>query len=381
VTEKDAYIVLNALPEVGPLRVAQLLQFFPGVMAILEARQEELLRVAGIGVKTARAITTWQEQVDAEREQELAARAGAFILTRVDEDYPPLLREIHDPPLCVYVRGNREVLRQSACSLAIVGSRRTSQYGVMMAEQLASAAALAGWTVVSGLARGIDTVAHQAVVRLRKRTVAVIGSGLGRIYPQENIELARSICQDGAVVSEFPMLYAPSKHAFPMRNRIIAGMTRGTIVVEAGHKSGSLITANQAADENRLVFAVPGRADSPQSRGCHALIKDGARLVETFQDVLDELTMLPGFTPLTRPHAGEPAVVSAGTGLPPLSDTEQQIMTALATDELGMDQLVHVTGLTAAEVLRTVFQLEMKRLVRQLPGKRVARAASFVAER
>ena len=376
-TERDAYIILNALPEIGPLRVAQLLQVFPDVTAILRAGRAELTRIPGIGGKTADAVLSWPRGIDVEQEKALAERAGVAIITRDDDNYPPLLREIHDPPLCLYVRGQVQVLRESAASLAMVGSRRTTSYGVSMAGNLAAAAALAGWTVVSGLARGIDTVVHETVVRLQRRTVAVIGSGLGRIYPQENIELARSICRDGAVISEFPMQYAPAKHAFPMRNRIIAGMTRGTVVVEAGTKSGSLITAAQAADENRLVFAVPGRADSPQSRGCHCLIKEGARLVESFQDVLEELNMLPGL----YPAAGSAGSGGGGVAGPPLNEAEQLILDALGPEERELDELVRATGLAPAEVLRSIFQLELKNRVKQLPGKRVTATGTAVLSR
>ncbi len=377
---REAYIVLNSLPEIGPLRVNQLLQCFGEPTAVLSARRDDLLRVSGIGVHAAATITSWRQHCDLKQELELCRRAGVTIVTREDPFYPPLLREIHDPPLCLYVRGCREVLARKG-SIAIVGSRRTTRYGVKMAETLASAASLAGWQVVSGLARGIDTVAHEATLRTKGCTVAVIGSGLGRIYPQENIDLARRISATGAVISEFPMHWAPAKRTFPMRNRLIAGMTRGTLVVEAGTRSGSLITAGQAADQNRLVFAVPGRVDSPQSRGCHDLVKQGAKLVETFQDVLDEFTMLPGFYKNAR--SAEHSSETKETEKPIANDLtlttlETKLLDLIGTDELNIDELVVDAAEPASVVLRSLLQLEMRRLVRQLPGKRVIRTDQAV---
>lgn len=373
---REAYIVLNSLPDIGPLRVNQLLQCYDGPAAVLKARRDDLLRVPGIGACAASAIVDWKQHCDLQQELTLCKKAGVTLITRDDACYPPLLREIHDPPLCLYVRGCPEVLARNT-SLAIVGSRRTTRYGMQTAEHLAAAASLAGWQVVSGLARGIDTIAHEATLRTNGCTVAVIGSGLGRIYPQENVDLARRISVAGAVLSEFPMNCAPAKRSFPMRNRLIAGMTRGTLVVEAGTRSGSLITARQAADQNRIVFAVPGRIDSPQSKGCHDLIKQGAKLVESFQDVLDEFVMLPGFY-----NKAQPAELSSGNDSEQksiaadltLSTLEATLLDLIGDDELSIDQLVVEAGESARVVLSSLLQLEMRRLVRQLPGKRVARA-------
>ncbi|MCF7855416.1 MAG: DNA-processing protein DprA [Candidatus Pacebacteria bacterium] len=377
---REAYIILNALPDIGPLRVNQLLVAFGQPAAILNASQDSLMRVPGVGAKVANSIRTWNDHVDLGREIQLCETAGVTVITREDDAYPPLLKQIHDPPLCLYTRGNTNALTRSQSSIAVVGSRRTTRYGIAAAETLTAAASLAGWTVVSGLARGIDTVAHETTVKTNGTTVAVIGSGLGRIYPQENIELARRICQNGAVVSEFPMTFAPAKRTFPMRNRVISGMTRGTIVVEAGNRSGSLITASQAAEQNRLVFAVPGRIDSPQSRGCHQLLKEGARLVESFQDVLEEFTMLPGFHSVTTPRGatdGDENTTdnskTVGTATSPLTDLEHKLLACVGHDEMPIDHLVQESGQSPAEVLRTLLNLEMKRLIRQLPGKRVAR--------
>ncbi|NLF17721.1 MAG: DNA-protecting protein DprA [Lentisphaerae bacterium] len=383
----DAYVVLNQLPGIGPLRVAQLLQRYGSPQAILSAPSAELSRLPGLGGKLAGVLSGWRDYADPEAERRLAERGGVTILACDSPDYPELLREIHDPPLCLYCRGSIEALRRCAHGLAMVGSRRTTLYGTRMAEHLALGAAYAGWPVVSGLARGIDTVVHDAVLKARGCTVAVLGSGLGQIYPQENVALARRIAEaGGAVISEFPMDYHPDKRTFPMRNRIISGMTLGTVVIEAGATSGSLITAGQAAEQGRQVFAVPGRVDTPQARGCHALIKDGAKLVECFEDIAEEFTRLPGLpleTPATGAAGGVPEAASgtadgAARRPPPaagleLSPLEETLLASLDTTEVGIDDLIAAVGAPTAEVLSALLRLEMRRLVRQLPGRRVVR--------
>jgi DNA processing protein len=372
----DAYVVLNLVPGIGPLRVAQLLSLYDSPEAILAATAAELARVPGIGGKLAAVLADWRRICDPAAERELAERAGVSIVTRASPDYPELLAQIHDPPLCLYVRGAVEALRRCAHGVAMVGSRHTTPYGMQMAEHLALGAVYAGWPVVSGLARGIDTVVHEAVLKANGCTVAVLGSGLGVIYPQENVPLARRIAEHGgALVSEFPMLFHPDKRTFPMRNRIISGLTLGTVVVEAGGTSGSLITASQAADQGRQVFAVPGRVDSPQSRGCHALIKDGAKLVETFQDIAEEFACLPGMPPPTLPSAqpaSTPPTQSPAVVLE-LSALEETLLAFLGTSEASIDELVRAADAPAAEVLGALLRLEMRHRVRQLPGRRVAR--------
>jgi len=379
----DAYLILNLLPGIGPLRVTQLLTLFGAPGAVLQAKAGELARVPGIGSRLAGTISNWRDHCDPQRERELAREGGVEVLTRDDDAYPSLLREIHDPPLCLYVRGDVGALRDLRSAIAVVGSRRTTSYGVRMAENLAAAAGMAGWAVVSGLARGIDTAAHEAALRIGGRTIAVLGSGLAQVYPQENIDLARRIAAaDGAVVSELPMLYRPDKRTFPMRNRIISGMTRGCVVVEAGSRSGALITASQALDQNRLVFAVPGRVDSPQSKGCHALIKEGAKLVESFQDVLEEFVTFPGL--LESRGAPSPCgderrkTREIATADLQLSDLERKLLTFLDDGEVAIDELVVQMREPPARILGALVTLEMRHLVRQLPGKRVVKNADVV---
>jgi DNA processing protein len=388
---REAWIVLNSISGIGPVRASQLLSIFGEPRRVLAAPEKELAQVSGIGEVLAPAIAGWRKTVDLKGELELAHRAGVCIITRDDPEYPERLRDIHDPPLCLYVRGDAPAvfgrLRQS---LAIVGSRHTTTYGVGMAQNLASAASLAGWVVVSGLARGIDTVAHQAAVATKGCTIAVLGSGLAHLYPQENTGLARAIVEaGGALVSEFPMRFPPDRRAFPMRNRIISGLTAGTLVVEAGIQSGSLITAAQALEQGRAVFAVPGRVDSPQSRGCHALLKDGAALVENFADILAELETLPGLRPprkLRLPAgAGGDAEADGAESATPAPEEDFGALTELERKLVGhvrhegecaIDSLIAGIGEPAHKVLSALVALEMRRVLTQLPGKRVTLRAA-----
>lgn len=392
-TNRDAYIALNLLPGIGPIRVNHLLTHFGDPCAILRAPEAELCRIQGIGPHFA-GLIAHRQPASLQDELQRCERAGVRIITREDAAYPAILREIHDPPLCLYLRGEEKVFSRLRQAVAMVGSRHTTSYGIAVADNLATAAAMAGWTVVSGLARGIDTVAHQAVVRMHGCTIAVLGSGLGHIYPQDNIELARAIvAEGGALVSEFPLMFPPDKRSFPMRNRIISGLTQGTIVVEAGTKSGSLITAGQALEQGRAVFAVPGRVDSPQSRGCHALIKDGARLVESFTDVLEEFNALPGLGrskhvsrdsgalfDLEALDAPAPETAALAAEDLTLSELERNILTYLELNgEAVIDDVVTDLREPVAKLLGALVTLEIRHLVVQLPGKRVARRQAAVA--
>lgn len=368
-----AYIILNLLPGIGSWKVQQLVTYFGSAEAIFAASESTLQRVPGIGAKLAAILSRWSEHCEPENEKRLAHSAGVYLVTQVDECYPPLLREIHDPPLCLYVRGDFAALSKSRNSIAIVGSRQTTIYGRQMAAFLANGAVYHGWPVISGLARGIDTAAHTAAVQAGGCTIAVIGSGFCHLYPQENIPLAEKICTSGgAVISEFPMNYTPDKRSFPMRNRIIAGMSKGTIVVEAGLRSGSLITAAQAMEQNRTVFAVPGRVDTPFAKGCHALLRDGARLIESFQDVIEEFSLLPNLQ-INDVEARTRVRETQPIALQPL---EKKIWDCLAEGEMAIDDLISRLEEPPSSILGCVLILEMKQVIRQLPGKFVARVAN-----
>ncbi len=372
IDRRMALIVLNMLPGMGPGRKQLLLECFGTPEEILSTSEAALSQVHGIGPKLANVIHNWRKFCNPEEEQRLAVNAGVRIITDEDSDYPQMLREIHAPPICIYVRGSCELLQNTAYAVAIVGSRNASSYGIRMAGRLATEASYAGSPVISGLARGIDTAAHEATLRAGGRTIAVIGSGMGCIYPPENVPLAMSIIgQGGAVVTEFPIRYQPDRRSFPMRNRIISGLSRGTIVVEAGEKSGSLITAAQAMEQNRTVFAVPGMADSPFSKGCHALIRDGAVLTESFQDVIDDFTGLPG---LKKPEAEKPEP-------PPkvslkdlrLSGLEKKLWDIIQSGVDCIDDVIDISEEEPSCVIAALLALELKRLIRQMPGRRIKR--------
>jgi DNA processing protein len=357
-TSKEAYIVLNMLDEVGPVRVRRLLDVFGAPEKILEASRAELMRVDGVGPEVSRSITEWRKQADLDAELSRIEKAGVCVVTREEAEYPKHLREMYDPPLVLYVKGTLN--ERDAFSIALVGSRRTSLYGQEMARKLSYQLARLGVTVVSGLARGIDTQAHKGALQAKGRTVAVIGCGIDVVYPAENKKLAEEIVEKGgAVVTEFPFGVQPDRQTFPMRNRIISGWSLGVVVVEANLKSGSLITAGFAAEQGRQVFAVPGRADSPLSKGANKLIKDGAKLTEDVEDILAEFEWL-----LPKPKDEKTATAAIQ-----LSENETNVLETIGDEEMVMDEIVQRANLTSACVSATLLALEMKRLVRQLPGK------------
>jgi len=360
-TEQEAYIALNMMDRVGPVTVRSLRETLGSVQAILEADPDALVNAQGVGRGVAVAITEQREQVDVAAELERAEAAGARIITPIDAEYPGPLKEIHDPPLALYVRGTLESRDNKA--IAVVGTRRPTHYGQRCAETLAGQLARAGVSVISGLALGIDTVAHRGALKAKGRTVAVLGSALDCLYPSSNASLANEICEQGAVMSEFPFGRRPDRTTFPMRNRIVSGLSVGVLVVEADRRSGALITAKEALEQGRSVFAVPGRIDSPASRGCHVLIREGARLVTDVDDILAESEFL--FASSAKP-AGH-----AGPQKPELCDVEEKIMNCLERGEQSVDALIRDSGLPAGRVSALLIGLEMKRMVRMLPGRLV----------
>ncbi len=359
---REALVALNMVEHVGPVRVRQLMEHFGEAPAILRASKQQLLHVRGIGEDTADAIAGWEKSVDLAGELKRIAEFGCHVLTQTDEDYPPSLREIYDPPIVLYVKGRISAKDKNA--VAMVGSRQTTHYGLEVARKLAYQLAYVGVTVVSGGARGIDTAAHQGALTAKGRTVAVLGTGINIIFPSENAELFERIAASGAVLTQFPFNRPADKQSFPIRNRIVAGMTLGTVVVEANMTSGALITANFATEYGRQIFAVPGRIDSPRSKGCHELIKKGAKLCEGAEDILSEFEYL--FPASNRPPAPNE------TGVLPtiaLSENEQKVYDALSREEISIDEVIRHSGLPSSSVSVALLGLEMKRLVKQLPGK------------
>ncbi len=354
----EAYISLNMMEGMGPVTAASLEASLGSMEAVFTASKSDLMTVDGVGARSAERILSERERVDGAAEAAKAERMGVRILTPVDDQYPDLLREIHDPPLALYVRGNVDSL--SAQGLAVVGTRRPTHYGRDCSEQLSRQLASARYSIISGLARGIDTAAHRGALKAQGVTVGVLGSALDQFYPAENIELAAEMCERGCVISEFPFGRSPDKTTFPMRNRIVAGLSRGVLVVEAGIKSGAMITVNQALDQGKAVFAVPGRIDQPSTRGTHYLIKNGAQLVDDVDDIFSEFdSLIPD-----RPR-GE--MVSLPT--PCLTEDEDRVISSLALGEQSVDEVARETGLSVSQVGATLIRLEMKRLIRMLPGR------------
>ena len=359
---REAFIALNMIEGVGPVRTRQLLEFFGEAPAILSAPASQLERVRGIGPEVAASISNWEKNVDLNGELKRIQDFGCHVLIQSDENYPALLKQIYDPPLVLYVKG--QLLAKDKNSIAMVGSRMTTHYGIEIARKLSYQLAYVGVTVVSGGARGIDTAAHQGALSGKGRTIAVLGTGINLIFPSENAELFERIAADGAIMTQFPFNRQGDKQSFPIRNRIVAGMTLGTVVVEANLTSGALITANMAVECGRQIFAVPGRIDSPRSKGCHDLIKKGAKLCEGAEDILSEFEYL--FPSSNRPPgANETGVLPALE----LSETEQKTYDALNEEESSIDEIIRRSGLAASTVSVALLGLEMKRLIKQLPGK------------
>ena len=365
-TEREAYIILNMLSGIGPARVATLLALCGTPWEIFACPEHALAAIQGIGPVLAEKIAHWDRYVDLRRELELAERGGVRIVTRGEEAYPELLSTIHDAPLCLYVRG--EIPDSiSSRSLAVVGTRNMTQYGQRMAQHLSEAAAFAGFTIVSGLAYGVDAVAHRAALNAGGLSVSVLGGGLARIQPQEHVPLAREIAQHGAVISEYPMEFSPTRHSFPMRNRIISGISRATLVVEAGLNSGSLITASFACEQGRTLFAVPGQADNPQAAGCNKLIRQNAILVENFDHILEEFDFLPGFSrgrnTLREESAAEQFFEEQADAS--LSTEGAKIADFLAKGDASVDDISAATVIPASEVMASLIGLGLLRKVRK----------------
>ncbi len=358
---------LTMVPGVGPKTCRVLIERFGSASKVLDAPESSLRDVPGVGPRLAEKVVRARRDVDASAEMEDCRRMGVRVVPRGADGYPPLLGDIPDPPALLYVRGSIEPADQ--LSIALVGSRKCTPYGLRIAERLAASLARVGLTVVSGLARGIDAAAHRGALNAGGRTLAVLANGLAEVYPPEHADLAAEVIESGALISESPMRQGPLAGLFPQRNRIISGLSLGVVVVEATPRSGSLSTASHATDQNREVFAVPGPVDSLPSRGCHYLIRDGARLVETVDDILEELGPLVREVRATpeKPTIRHPAELS-------LSDLERSLLGRLDDQGVAVDDLIAATGMTASQVMATLSVLEMRRLVRRLPGPRFARA-------
>lgn len=365
-TDLASWLTLARVPGVGASRFHALLRRFGSPYAALSATVDELAETEGVGPQIARAVHGHRDEAFVDRQLRLLDRHDARIVTFRDRDYPERLLEIYDPPPLLFVSGGWEA--EDEQSIAIVGTRFTSAYGRKMAESFSAELCAYGFTVVSGLARGVDTLAHRTALRGNGRTVAVLGSGLDRPYPAENHKLMASIREHGAVMTEHPFGTGPDAVHFPQRNRIISGATLGTIVVEAGKRSGALITARFALDQGREVFAVPGSLDAAGSEGVNRLIKDGtAKLIQRVEDVIDELAPRLGFEPTrSGPEPAGPAF-----DLPP---EEASMYGQVTSDPKHIDHLASALSLTSSQALGVLLALELKGAVRQLPGMMFVRS-------
>jgi len=361
-TDREAYIALNQMEGLGPIKVRALIDVLESPQAVFEVKENALLRVHGIGQKLCSSILSQRGEINPQVEVERAAELGIRILTPLDSEYPEALKAIHDPPLALYVLGS--FLPGDSHSLGMVGSRKATHYGLNVADRLAYQLAQTGFTVVSGLARGIDTAAHQGALKAKGRTVAVLGSAIDQLYPPENAELADAIAANGSVISEYPLGRQADRQTFPYRNRMISGLSMGVVVVEAGFKSGSLHTADAALEQGRSVFAVPGRIDHPSAKGTNHLIKNGAKLVDNVGDILEEFRLLipPG-------AMEEPEKQASARPEVPLSEEEKKLVEALWREALDVDSLARTAGLTSAQISGLLLGLEMKRIVKILPGR------------
>lgn len=380
-TSLEAHIALNMIDGVGPATYAKLRAALGDAVNIFSATESQLSGIAGINADTVAAILNWEKTIDLAAEIRRIQNAGCHIILKEDEEYPKLLKEIYNPPFLLYVRG--QILPQDHNSIAIVGSRLTTLYGIETAQKFAQQLAYAGITVVSGGARGIDTAAHWGALNSKGRTISILGNGINMVYPEENVKLFEIIPQNGAVISQFPMNFPGSRSTYSIRNRIVAGMTLGTLVVEANQTSGALITAGMAAEMNRQVFAIPGRIDSPRSSGCNRLIKEGAKLCDDIQDILSEFEYISGFRSSSARQQDEqkektpvqeeiPFTLPTTATVPlniKLTPQETAVLAAITYEEQHIDALIQKTALPTHVVLSALCGLELKKQVQQLPGK------------
>lgn len=368
----EYWLALARAPGVGPVRFAQLLQRFITPRGVFSASYHDWVT---FGLKTT-LIEYLQQPNWTAVKQDVAwsARPNNHIVTLEHPDYPTYLCRIHDPPPVLFVHGDCRLLSQAP--LAMVGARHPSPRGELIARQFATTLSLAGFTIVSGLAIGIDAACHEGALAGTGRTIAVAGTGLDLVYPAQHLQLAHKIAQTGVLISEFPPGTPPATTNFPRRNRIISGLSVGTLVVEAAAKSGSLITARYAAEQGREVFAIPGDLSNVLAKGCHALIKNGAKLVENENDVIEELLI---YLPLTRPSSSTPPSAikpvpaappptAALSTLPEVSLDQDNLLKYMNTEAISVDRLVDMSGLTANAISSMLLILELQGVVKSVSG-------------
>lgn len=363
--EQRAIIQLSMLPKIGPRTLSGLLERFGTAKSVLAATGPELATVQGVGTKLIHTIRTAHHHVDIDSVLKWCHEHDSQIVFQGYDGYPRQLDDLVDAPPMLFLRG--EITSDDELAVAIVGTRHATHYGLKQAERFGYALAKAGVTVVSGLARGIDAAAHEGALNGGGRTLAVLGSGLGQIYPSEHKGLADAVAADGAVISEYGHDAKPRAGMFPQRNRLIAGLSLATLVIEAPDRSGALITARMATEQNREVLALPGNVTNRASRGCNQLIRDGAKLIQTVDDILEELGPLRESVQTSDGHE-----VRNASELK-LNDLERQVLESIESSSTPIDQVITTSGLPAHRVIATISVLEMRRLVRRISGQYVAR--------
>ena len=353
VTKKDIkyWVGFSLIPGIGRVKLAQLDNYFSSLDKAWQATTVDL-KHAGLDKNSIRAVTSWRPKISLEAEMEKLNRFGVKVLTWHDQDYPSRLKEIYDYPPILYVRGS--LLPEDEWCLAVVGTRRATVYGRQVTEEIVADLAQSKITIVSGLAKGIDSVAHQAALEAGGRSIAVFACGLDIVYPAENANLARRIMQHGALISEYPLGTRPKADNFPRRNRIMSGLSLGVLIAEAGETSGAMITARLALEQNREVFAIPGSILSPASNGTNHLIQEGAKLVRDYTDILEELNL----TAVARQIEMKEVI--------PASDTESLLLKQLSAEPTHIDEICRSSGLSTSAVSSTLAMMELKGLVKQV---------------
>lgn len=359
--EKYYWLALNMVPGIGRKLYHRLINHFHSPDAVFQTSLNQLMQVEGVGENLAETITSFDVDKAIQQEKKLIALNNVSILTFQDDNYPENLKKIYDPPPVLYMKGN--LAKSDIVAVAIVGTRTPSRYGKLVTEKVSSQLAERGVTIISGMASGIDSIAHRAAILVKGRTIAVFGCGVNMTYPAENINLKEKILENGAIISEFPMNTKPERMNFPMRNRIISGLSLGTIVIEAAEKSGALITSDFALEQGKDVFAVPGNINSPKSKGTNHLIKMGAKLIDNADDVIEEFP----YEIKTLLQTGNKQ--KEKTEVPDLSDEENKIYTLLSEEEIHIDTLIQESQLPSQKVSAVLIQLELKDVIKQQSGK------------
>lgn len=371
-TSLEAVIILSSVEGLGIQLLRKLLLVFQAPEAIFELKDpKQLSEMTGIPLELAERIFEAKQAIIPKKILDESNRQGITLVHFLEESYPKNLSAVYDPPVILYVKG--KLLPEDQFAIGIVGSRRSSGYGIQVASRFASELAEKGITIISGLALGIDRAAHEGALRAKGRTIAVLGSGIDVIYPAENRKLFEAIPESGALVSEFPLGVEPRPFHFPKRNRIIAGLSLGVLVVEAGEKSGSLITARLGADEGREIYAIPGRIDNPYSRGVHRLIREGAKLVTSPDEILEDLY------PVLKGSCQKEGILSSESeNDPTLPKEEATVLNLLGEDALSPDALAEKLPLDSNQILEILTRLEMSQKVKRLWGGRFVKAGVYL---